>query len=76
MKPVFSAGLLLLSACIGAAYVRSWMHRLTLMVLLVCGLVAWGRASRRPSETIRAIAVMLRLVSARCGTVVMPQPQP
>ena len=55
MKPVFSAGLLLLSACIGAAYVRSWMDWLTLMVLLVCGLVAWGRACRRPSEAIRAL---------------------
>ena len=76
MKPVFSAVLLLLSACIGAAYVRSWMHWLTLMVLLVCGLVAWGRASRRPSEAIRALALMLCLVSVRCGTGAMLQPQP
>ncbi|WP_114994037.1 ComEC/Rec2 family competence protein [Synechococcus sp. UW179A] len=76
MKPVFSAGLLLLSACIGAAYVRSWMHWLTLVVLLVCGLVAWGRACRRPSKAIGVLALMLCLVSVRCGTGAMIQPQP
>ncbi|KZR92399.1 ComEC family competence protein [Synechococcus sp. MIT S9509] len=76
MKPVFSAGLLLLSACIGAAYLRSSMHWLLLVVLLVCGLAAWGRVCRRPSKAIAVLALMLCLVSVRCGTGAMPQPQP
>ena len=76
MKPVLSAGLLLFIACMGAACVRSSAQWLSLTALLVCGLVVWGRACRRPRKAIAALALMLCLVIARCGTGAMPQPQP
>ena len=76
MKPVLSAGLLLFMACMGAACVRSPAQWLSLVALLVCGLVAWGRSFRRPRKAIAVLAVMLCLVSTRCGTGAMPQPQP
>ncbi|KZR89973.1 DUF4131 domain-containing protein [Synechococcus sp. MIT S9508] len=75
MKPVFSAGLLLFMACIGATYVRSPAQWLSLVALLVGGLVAWGRASHRPRKVMAGLALMLCLVSARCGAGAMPQPQ-
>ena len=76
MKPVFSAGLLLLLACIGSACVRSSMQWLSLLALLVCGLAVWGRACHRPRKAIAALSLMLCLVCARCGTGAMSQPQP
>lgn len=76
MKPVFSAGLLLFMACMGATSVRSPVQWLSLVALLVGGLVAWGRASHWPRKVMAGLALMLCLVSARCGTGVMPQPQP
>ena len=42
MKPVFSAGLLLFMACMGATSVRSPVQWLSLVALLVGGLVALG----------------------------------
>ncbi|WP_115125244.1 hypothetical protein [Synechococcus sp. GEYO] len=75
MKPVLSAGLLLFMACVGAACVRSPAQWLSLVALLVCGLLAWGRTLRRPKKAMAALALMLCLVSARCGTGAMPQPQ-
>ena len=76
MKPEFSAGLLLFMACMGAACVRSSAQWLSLVALLVGGLVAWGRAFRRPRKAMAVLAVMLCLVSTRCGTGAMPQPRP
>ena len=76
MKPVFSAGLLLFMACIGSACVSSLAQWLSLVALLVCGLAVWGRACHRPKKTMVALALMLCLVCARCGTGTMPQPQP
>ena len=76
MKPVVSAGLLLFIACFGAACVRTSAQLLSLVALLVCGLCVWGRACRRPRKAIGVLALMLCLVSARCATGAMPQPQP
>ena len=53
MKPVFSAGLLLFMACMGATAVRSPVQWLSLVALLVGGLVAWGRSFWRPKKLLR-----------------------
>ena len=76
MPPVISAGFLLLAACIGAANVQSLLQWLSLVALLVGGLVLWGRVCHRPRKAIAVLALMLCLVSTRCGTGAMPQPQP
>ena len=76
MKPVFSAGLLLFMACMGATSVRSPVQWLSLVAVLVGGLAVWGRAFHRPKKAMAALALMLCLVCARCGTGAMPQPQP
>ena len=72
---MLSAGLLLFMACMGAACVRSSAQWLSLVALLVGGLVAWGRASHRPRKDMAVLTLMLCMVSARCGTGAMPQPQ-
>ena len=76
MKPVLSAGFLLLLACMGAACVRSSIQWLSLVVLLVLGLGLWGRAQDWSPKGMVSLALMLCLVTARCGTGAMPQPQP
>ena len=76
MKPVLSAGFLLLSACMGAACVRSSMQWLSLVVLLVLGLGLLSRAQDWSPKGMVSLALMLCLVTARCGTGAMPQPQP
>ncbi|WP_413324630.1 ComEC/Rec2 family competence protein [Synechococcus sp. MIT S9503] len=75
MKPVFAAGLLLLLACIGAACVRNAMQWLSLLTLLVSGFTLWGRALGWPRKAMAAFALMLCLVSIRCGTGAILQPQ-
>ena len=72
---MLSAWLLLFMACMGAACVRSSAQWLSLVALLVGGLVAWGRASHRPRKDMAVLTLMLCMVSARCGTGAMPQPQ-
>ena len=75
MKPVFAAGLLLLLACIGATCVRNAIQWLSLLALLVFGFTLWGRALGWPRKAMAAFALMLCLVSIRCGTGAVPQPQ-
>ena len=76
MQPVISAGLLLLVASIGAVFVQSLLHWVTLAACLFCALAVWGRVSGRPTKAIVGLALMLCLVSARCGAGAMPRPQP
>ena len=52
------------------------MQWLGLLVILVSGLAVWGWSCRRPRKAIAALALLLSLVSFRCGTGVMPQPRP
>ena len=75
MKPVLSAGWLLFMACIGAACVRSSAQWLSLVLLLVLGLGLWGRAEGWPRRGTGSLALMLCLVTVRCGTAAEPQPQ-
>ena len=75
MKPVLSAGWLLFMACIGAACVRSSAQWLSLVLLLVLGLGLWGRAEGWPRRGTGSLALMLCLVTVRCGIAAEPQPQ-
>ena len=76
MPPVISAGWLLLVACVGAACAQTVLQWLSLVLLLVCGLALWARVCHRPRKAIAVLALILSLVSARCGTGAIPQPQP
>ena len=76
MKPVFAAGLLVLLACIGAACARTAAQWLSFVILLVIGFALGGRACRWPRRAMASLALILCLVSVRCATGAVPQPQP